>query len=199
MGAYIGDVPAIFRFADMQAKKERMNNVNERRQRLGPRTKPVPRIQSSETIRGPLFVTQEYKDAKNKEKKKKRDAEKLEQELDLAQLLSKKARWEARLAVLNPAKKKDSEEMARLNIKLRRNEERIEEAKEVSGITDFNELKQGSKLARFWERTKARVSKVVKTVKKWFKKHSEAIEGAAIIALPFLAFGLLKKFIAWLL
>lgn len=193
MPEYVGTVPAIFQFADMQTRKERMDNVNQRRKRLGPRTKDVPRIQSSSTIRGPLSVTPEYKEVKDKEKKKKKEAEMAVNELDLAQLLSKKARLEAKLAQLNPAKKKDAAEMAQINIKLRRNAEKIEQAKERSGITDFSELNQGSKLRRFWERVKKGCSKIVKRVKKWYKEHKEMVDGFSIVALPIIGLSLLKK------
>ena len=189
---YIGNVPEVFLIADRIAEKERMTERSKIKTRK-PRIIPMPRIEGNKGAEGPLHVGQEYKEEFYKQKAEAKKKEKREYERELLECLGKRERLQFKISKLDPKKKKENKKIISINFRIQDLDEKIKSLQKESGI-DLN--KEGdSKLGKFWKRIKATFSDIGKAVKKFWKKHSEAIEGVLVVVLPILGAAVFKKFL----
>lgn len=166
---------------------------------LAPRAtvyRPMPRIQSSDTIQGPLRVTEEFKRA-HEEKVKERMRKDFQEgikayEKKIIDQLAKKARYQKNISKLNPNDPKEHKKIVVLNFKIRRINEKLEILQKESGI-NLNNINTGSRLERFINFVKETATKIVKKVKKFFKRNYDIIMGVASIVLPFFGAIIMKK------
>ena len=189
---YIGDVPEIFLIADRITEKERMIERSKIKTRK-PRIIPMPTIKINKGAEGPLHVSQEFKDEFYRKKAEEKKKEKREYERELFECLGKKERLQFKLSKLDPKKKKDNKKIISINFRIQDLDEKIERLQRESGI-DLK--KEGdSKLGKIWNRVKSTVKDVCKKVKKFWKKHSDAIEGVLTVVLPLVGAAFFKKFL----
>lgn len=188
---YIGNVPEIFRIADAIAEKERMVERSKIVTRKA-RVIPMPTIESNPNIEGPLYVTEEYKEKFRKEKTQQKKKEKREYEKEILECLGKKERLQYKLSRLDKRKKKDCKKAIAIEFQLRDLDEKIEDLQKESGIR-LDKQSKDSKLGKIWGRVKSVVATAIKAVKKFFKKHTDAIEGVLMVALPVIGASIFKK------
>ena len=188
---YVGQVPEIFRIADRLTDKERMAERAKIVTRK-PRIVPMPTIGSNPNVEGPLHVSQEFKDNYYQNKAVEKKKEIREYEKDLMGCLGKKERLQYKLTKLDPRKKKENKKIISINFQLRDLDEKIIELQKESGIT-LNKMSSESKLGKIWARVKSVVDTVVKKIKKFFKKHRDAIEGVLMVALPIIGTAFFRK------
>lgn len=189
---YIGNVPEVFLIADRIAEKERMAERSKIKTRK-PRIIPMPTIEGNKGVEGPLHVSQEYKEQLYKQKAETKKKEKRDYERELLECLGKRERLQFKLSKLDPKKKKDNKKIISINFRIQDLDEKIKYLQQESGI---NLNKEGdSKLGRIWKRVKSTFSNACKAVKKFWKKHSEAIEGVLAVVLPIIGAAIFKKFL----
>ena len=159
------------------------------------RKKPMPTLNSNPNIRGPLEVTQEYRDnyekqqleeKRSNEEKERRSAEakRRADEHSYMQMIAKRKRFELVLDDLDPKKKKDSIKIAEINAKLLNLDRKIKRYQVELGIDPNNINKSSSKLRNFWEAIKKKSKKVWKKVKKFFKRNKDTIYEILMIITP---------------
>lgn len=188
---YIGNVPEVFRIADVLTEKERMAERSKITTRK-PRIVSMPTIDSNPNIQGPLYVTDDFKENFWKQKIQQKKKDKREYEKDLLECLGKKERLEYKLSRLDTRKKKDNKKAIAIRFQLRDLDEKIEDIQKESGIC-LDKTDSQSKLGKIWGRVKSFVVKTYKKVKKFFKKHSDAIEGILMVALPVIGTAIFRK------
>ena len=198
----IGDASGreMMRAADAWAEKHLPSQLHT----MPPRIVPMETLPKS-NLRGPLSVSQEYRDKYNKDKEaekarieqerlaleekerkalmKKEEDQRKQNELKFMQMLSKRDRLRLKLEKLDPRKKKDSNKIAEINARLLSLDRKIQEAKD-SGMINEHDLRTGSKLQRFWEAVKNRTKKIWKKIKKFCKKHRDVIMDIVRVVLP---------------
>ena len=106
--------------------------------------------------------------------------------------LAKKARYQKNISKLNPNDPKEHKKIVVLNFKIRRINEKLEILQKESGI-NLNNINTGSRLERFINFVKETATKIVKKVKKFFKRNYDIIMGVASIVLPFFGAIIMKK------
>ena len=177
------NLPECFRAADEYMAKKYPQKKIIRRSSEKPIVVPMPDIQSSKTINGPLGLTEEFY-IKEKTKQNKRNAQLKENiENELIRMLGKKDMLKKQLNKLDIGKRKDAKRITSINIEIKRLERNIKMLESESGIK-IGELQKGSKVGRFIERAKIKVKKCFKKVKKFFKRNSETILGVLAVAIP---------------
>jgi len=207
----------LMRQADAQCKtKEYLKQRKMEKAGRPPRTRPMPEIEGvpgcgpirpdpeyiaelnriAAEKRGPLLkIWKESAEKIQKEAAEKERKEKKKHEDEMITLLGKKARFEGKLAELNPKKKKDSKKIIAFNQQLRDINERILIKQKESGIV-FGELNLGSKLQRFWNGLKMKVKKIKKKIRKFYEEWEEPINGALIVGIPAVLFVIFRKIIS---
>jgi hypothetical protein len=159
-----------------------------------PKVVPMPRIENDHTIRGPFFVTDEFKRNFDLQKAKEKEKERKEYERDMIILLAKKERCFAKLSAIDISKKKDVKRLALLNIQLVNIDNELKRLEFFSGIK-IDQLCNGTKLGRFWNKVKTKFRRGIKKLKKFFRKFQEPVLGFLSIAIPIIGSFLVKKFI----
>lgn len=143
---------------------------------------PIPFIHGDED-KGPIYVSKDWYVKKKKKQIKRNAKESKIVQIEIMQCLAKRDRLLAKLATLDPAKKKDSKKIVNINIKLKDLDLEIDALQREVG-TDLNSLNHGSKFQRKWETFKKRVRKRFKKIKRWFKDNKELVLGIAAIVIP---------------
>ena len=188
---YIGNVPEVFRIADKLTEKERMAERSKIVTRK-PRIVPMPTIDSNPNVQGPLYVTEQFRENFRKEKAIEKKKEKREYEKELLECLGKKERLQYKLSKLDRRKKKDCKKAIAIEFQLRDLDEKIEDLQKESGIV-LDKQDSQSKLGKIWGRVKSVISKAIKKVKRFFKKHTDAIEGVLMVVLPIIGTAIFRR------
>lgn len=143
---------------------------------------PIPFIHGDED-KGPIYVSKDWYVKKKKKRIKRNAKESKCVQIEIMQCLAKRDRILAKLAALDPAKKKDAKKIVKLNIKLKDLDLEIDALQREVG-TDLNKLNHGTKWQRRWQTFKKRVKKTFKKVKRWCKDNKELIIGVASVVIP---------------
>lgn len=172
-------VPKVFQDADriMEQQMKPIRIVTE------PREIPMPRIEGCPGAIGPVHITEEWYVDKKRQKQIKRAKEKKDCEVEMIQLLARRDMIRHKLGELDPGKKKDYKKIAAMNISLKDISAELRMLEEQSGI-HLDELDQGTRIGKFIGKLKHTAKKVVKSVKKFYHKNMELINGLAAIILP---------------
>lgn len=157
-----------------------------------PREVPMPTITENRGAEGPLKVTEEWYIAQKQKQDRRFMKKKREAEIDMIQLIARKEMLRAKLGELNPAKSKDSKRIAAINIELINIDNMMAQLEMETGISP-TELDHGTKVGRFLGRLKQRVKKIGKSIKKFYKRNYDLINGLASIVLPIFGSLFLKK------
>lgn len=183
------NIPEVFRIAD-----RRMEELHPRPQYVKkPYEVPVPMIDSNPNVDGPLHITKGWYEKEKIKKKKARDKQKRDCELEMIQLLAMRDHLRHKLGSLNPGKKRDAKEIAAINVKLRDIQTQLSCLETESGI-HIDELDHGTRVSRFIGRMKRGCKKAVKKVKRFCKRHADLFATIGAIIAPFLG-SLLCKFL----
>lgn len=183
-------VPEIFRQADRILEKE----LKPLRVMKKPREIPMPRIEGCKGTRGPIFVTEDWYLEKKKEMQVERSKSVRDMQIDMMKLLAKKERLRFKLGELDPSKKSDSKMIVSINVKLKNIDAELSMLEMQSGV-HLDELDKGTKLGRFVGSLKQIGRKIVKKVKKFYRKNLELLNGIASITLPVFGGFLVRKFL----
>lgn len=161
--------------------------------------KPMPTIQSSSTIQGPMTVTQDRIDFQNEiyaRKKKEWDLrQRLRFEDKIKKLMGKRARFNKELLSLDPTDGREQKRIVSLNFKIRFINERLAEIEKATGIK-ISSITCGSKIARAWERIKKFTKKTVKKVKRFFRENLESIMAVGALVVSFIGSLFAKRVVA---
>lgn len=152
----------------------------------------MPTITENRGAEGPLKVTEEWYIAQKQKQERRFVKKKREAEIDMIQLIARKEMLRAKLGELNPAKSKDSKRIAAINIELVNIDNMMAQLEMETGVSP-TELDHGTKVGRFLGRLKQRVKKIGKSIKKFYKRNYDLINGLASIVLPIFGSLFLKK------
>lgn len=121
---------------------------------------------------------------KSEKEERKRQQRKRECEIEMIQLIARRDMLERKLNELDPGDPKDSRVIAAINIELINIRDELERLSKESGIP-ISSLNTGTRFGRFMNKVKEKGKRIVKKVKKFYKRNKELIVGIASIVLPF--------------
>lgn len=181
-------VPKVFRDADriMEEKYKPVRIVNE------PIEVPMPRIKGCPGAIGPVHITEDWYIKEKQKKMVKRAKEKKDLQIEMIQLLAQKDRLRFKLGELNPASKRDSKMIAKINIRLKDIDCELDMLETQSGV-HIDELDKGTKVGRFLGRMKRMGRKICKKIKRFYRNNSELICGIATVILPIIGSFIVKR------
>lgn len=182
------NIPEVFRVADRQMEERHPSPEYVKK----PYNVPMPTIDSN--VEGPLHVTKPWYEKEKGKKQKARMEDKRDCELRMIQLLAQRDHLRHKLGLLNPGKKKDSKEIASINVRLRNIKIELECLETVSGI-HIDELDHGTRVSRFLGRLKRGCKKVAKKISRFCKQHADLLATIGAILAPILGSLLCKLII----
>lgn len=186
---YLKTVPQIFIDADTQLKAAHANDPATIRE---PRKIPMPFIKGVPGVKGPLLITEDWYVKQRKKVIAQKVVDKRDFQVEMMQLLAKRDRLRHTLGKLDPTNRKDSKRIVSINIKLKDIDAELQMLQEQSGV-NMNELDHGTRFGRYVGHFQRAVKKGIKKIKKFYNRHAELINNMALIIIPTIFGGLIKK------
>ena len=185
------NIPYVFREADRIMAEKHKNDPEIVKE---PIVVPMPFIKGCPGANGPIVVTKDWYVKTEKNRLASLGKEKRIMQQEMMDLLARRDRIRAKLGELNPAKKEDSKQIVKLNIKLKDIQAELEMLQDQSHV-DLNELDHGTRFDRFIGRIKNFFRRIGKAIKKFFNKNKEVILGVTSVIAPVVISAGMKKLV----
>ena len=184
-------VPEVFLQVDKIMEKEFKNNKEPRRII----EKPMPRIEGTPGVEGPLYITEDWFIKKSRKRELKRLKEQKEASIEMINLLAQKDCIRNKIGQLDPSKKRNIRRIAAMNVRIKDIDAELKILETESGCK-IDDIDRGSKFGRIIGRIRRFSRKAFKKVKKFYRRNEELITGMATIIIPVVSSLIVKSLLA---
>lgn len=157
--------------------------------------KPMPRIEGTPGVQGPLYITEDWFIKKSRKRELKQLKEQKEASIEMIKLLSQKDCIRHKIGELDPSKKSNIRRIAAMNVRIRDIDAELKILEQEYGCK-VEDIDRGSRFGRIIGRLKRFAKKTCKKIRKFYRRNEEFITAMAAIIVPVAASVIVKNILA---